>query len=249
MKQKTIKILNEINRDLYHDEARSFSASRQQAWLGWEKVWENISAKLPEEPDVLDLGCGNGRFGTFLISKLGPRFDYTGLDFSPPLLKEAQARLCQTPRCTLIQADLVNRRLKADLKNQKYDLIVLMGVFHHIPSFKLRHRLLHEAVGYLKAGGLLTATFWQFMNNGKSRLKVINWPDWISKTASSLDQNDLETGDYLLPWIRSATPRYCHFIDSQESQRLTADLPVREISQFIDDGQMNHYYLWQMIKV
>ena len=68
MSPETVLALNEINRRFYRTSAEAFSASRDYPWLGWER----IVGGFPEPPhSVLDVGCGNGRFGVYLAASLG----------------------------------------------------------------------------------------------------------------------------------------------------------------------------------
>jgi 2-polyprenyl-3-methyl-5-hydroxy-6-metoxy-1,4-benzoquinol methylase len=58
--------LNTINREFYRVTAHDFDETRGQPWPGWKRVLPYL--KLPLS--VLDVGCGNGRFGVFLAQNL-----------------------------------------------------------------------------------------------------------------------------------------------------------------------------------
>src|SRR5512141_2305330 len=77
--------LIEINRDFYTRFGDSFSATRHRIQPGVGRVL----GMLMEDESVLDLGCGNGELAREL-AKRGHRGPYLGLDFSLPLLKNAE---------------------------------------------------------------------------------------------------------------------------------------------------------------
>ena len=107
MNDFTIQYLNQINRRFYETVAAEFDASRQRAWAGWEEVVRNLKAPL----HVLDVGCGNGRFGVFLIERLGKdALHYHGMDSSAALLDKAREALAGID-ARLEQRDIVEQPL------------------------------------------------------------------------------------------------------------------------------------------
>src|SRR5687768_7374258 len=90
----TIRHLNAINREFYRITGDEFDATRGQAWNGWGKIRTYIMPPLRILPKdipplhVLDVGCGNGRFGVYLAGYPGGLF-YHGVDNSPLLLDRA----------------------------------------------------------------------------------------------------------------------------------------------------------------
>jgi SAM-dependent methyltransferase len=53
-----------------------------------------------------------------------------------------------------------------------FDFVVSFGFIHHIPGFDLRVRFLKEALSYVKPGGYLAVSFWQFLNDDARREKA-----------------------------------------------------------------------------
>src|SRR3990172_2483684 len=110
MDDSTIRRLNDINRRFYEVTADEFDQTRGAFWPGWEE----LLAYLKHEPgaeafSVLDVGCGNGRFGVFLSERLGRRIDYHGVDSNPALLAHARQALESLPgvRLKLEERDVV----------------------------------------------------------------------------------------------------------------------------------------------
>src|SRR5664279_238076 len=90
MDDLTIRTLNDLNRRFYETVAADFDATRQTAWQGWDPLVRYLKPPLT----VLDVGCGNGRFGVFLADRLGKTgLHYHGIDSSAILLGRASAGL------------------------------------------------------------------------------------------------------------------------------------------------------------
>ncbi|MGH9460977.1 MAG: methyltransferase domain-containing protein, partial [Vicinamibacteria bacterium] len=105
MDWSTILALNAINRDFYTQRAEEFAATRGGPWRGWRRLLEPLQAC--EEPlSVLDVGCGNGRFGMFLRENLQKPFRYVGIEVSAAALESARENLSGMPAVTLLEHDV-----------------------------------------------------------------------------------------------------------------------------------------------
>ena len=85
MDSVTATRLIEINREFYTHFGDSFSATRHRIQPGVRRVLESLKG----DESVLDLGCGNGELLRELARR-GHRGPYLGVDFSQPLLREAE---------------------------------------------------------------------------------------------------------------------------------------------------------------
>ena len=130
MKPETVTYLNSLNRQFYETTASAFDETRQHPWDGWERLRANLPAARPLR--VLDVGCGNGRFGVFLADELSA-MTYHGMDNNPTLLGYARDVLQGRPgiTTTFSQQDIVADGLAV---TGDYDLVVLFGVIHHVPG-------------------------------------------------------------------------------------------------------------------
>lgn len=144
--------LLKLNRDFYLKTQEYFNRSRQSPWSGWQKLLPYLPRRQAGlqgvSLKVLDLGCGNGRFGIWLSKHR--QIDYTGLDNNQYLLD-------QIPFGRLIKQDITK---PWNLK-EKFDLVAILGVMHHLPE-KHSLPLLKRAVANLKPGGILFLSFWEF---------------------------------------------------------------------------------------
>ena len=252
MTSQTITLLNRINAHFYDLAHQEFSASRNAAWEGWRRLLDELLSlhmAVPEPFRVLDAGCGNARFARFLDSQAGFPVAYTGVDASRPLL--AAAASMNPPRTArgtrrFIPWDMVAEPMPLVLRHSSFDLVVLFGVMHHIPSKANRVRLLTELASTLiPERGLLAVTFWRFAGNPRFQRRMAAW-DEIDFLPAPIDPADLEPDDYLLRWGAAEEKRfrYCHHVGPIEAAELLqrADLvPLCEFQADGKDGRSNHY--------
>ncbi len=224
--------LNTLNREFYRITAHDFDQTRQEAWRGWDGLLPHLQ---PRSLNVLDIGCGNGRFGVFLAQHIGTDWHYHGVDNSPALLERAALMLHQHAPglpVTLENRDLVNGE-PFPPDTPPVDVIGLFGVLHHIPGAAERQRLMQRLAGLLAPGGLFAFACWRFYEFERFRERLIPWAAFDPELAAAI-----EPGDYLLDWRRGATAvRYCHFVDDAEHAALVAATGLTEIATYRADGQ------------
>lgn len=245
MKAETIRKLNQLNEDFYNQVAKPFSQTRQHSWKGWEKVVEILKNQaLPETIKILDVGCGNGRFGAYLAEQLPQqKINYVGIDNNQSLLNEAKSTLKDKINSLhLIKVNVVNQLLLFEdiLPESDFNLIVAFGVLHHIPGQELRKRFLTILANKLKPSGMAVVTAWQFFNDEKLRSKM------VEPSIADIELDELESHDYILSWDREVLAyRYCHFADRYEMESLTAEIPLHK-TFFLADGKndtLNQYLI------
>lgn len=246
MNEPTRRALRELNRRFYRRRAQDFSASRRYPWNGWERVLQRLGDVEPFR--VLDLGCGNARFATYLGQAVTRRVDYVGLDDCAELLEEARQRwnrqaLPDTLSAELGQADVLEPEWPSWLDGYRFDLIVLFGVLHHVPSRRSRLGLLRRGLDHLKSGGLLACSIWRFDHQRSFPRKIVPWEHHNATARRPIDTSQLEPGDHLLTWAGdSGTPRYCHLMSGGEIAAMTKSLPL--IEQFCADGPDGDHNLY-----
>lgn len=100
------------------------------------------------ETRLADLGCGTGRFLSF-VKDNWPRMAVTALDLSPPYL-EAARNLLRPWRCV----DFVEGPAEATgLGDESQDIVTSLFLFHELPR-KVRGQVVAEVARVLKPGGL-----------------------------------------------------------------------------------------------
>lgn len=246
MTEATIKKLNTINLDFYRKTAQYFDSSRQYYWDGWSRLLESSYLKIEstKEFSVLDVGCGNGRFAGFLQENVTCKINYTGIDSSDELLSKARVNYKSSENCTInfLNLDIINETLPPN-REKKYDLIVLFGVLHHMPSFEKRVRILSVLKNMLFESGILVVSVWDFMNDNKLKTKLIGWSE------VGVQEDEIEYNDYLLPWDRGVKAyRYCHYLSKQEEIKLLNATGLTCLENFTADGKsgkLNRYLILQ----
>lgn len=267
MQKHTIKKINELNQKFYQIVANDFSDSRQYFWQGWHKIPLFLKKNIEKRKKitVLDLGCGNGRFAQFLKEN-NFNFNYIGLDNSAKLLTIAQESTKKEGiNAELIEFDPIDNYLKNQAINWpfsiKFDLIVVFGLSHHLPSAQLRLDFFQSLNKILNNDGLIVVSNWQFATDDRFQKNILSWQK-IQKTSKinilqkiKLKKilDNLEKNDYLLDWrkttrysSKNSLIRYCHFLNEKTSQDLFKKAGFQILDQFFADGksqQLNQYFV------
>jgi SAM-dependent methyltransferase len=112
--------------DLYEDERLTVRLLRPGLFRRRNLAVETVAA-LPA-PRVLDVGCGSGRVGEFVLAAGAAR--YVGIDFAEPMIDLARARLERpesSGRCKLIAGDFLTTGI-----GESFDVILALGLFDYI---------------------------------------------------------------------------------------------------------------------
>jgi tRNA (uracil-5-)-methyltransferase TRM9 len=256
MDSSTAARLIEINRDFYDRFGSSFSATRRRIQPGVHRVLGSLKGN----ESILDFGCGNGELARELL-KRGHRGSYLGVDFSLPLLRDAEV-LPKAFSARFIQADLTSPSLmdaivssplqlqvlrspqRDALRNDIFDIVLCFAVLHHIPSYELRLNILRIVRHVLKDDGLLIISNWQFLNSEKLKARVEPW-ETVAIPSSAVD-----TGDYLLDWRGGGKGlRYVHHFDERELDELAHASGFHVSDTFYSDGEGGRLSLYQIWKL
>lgn len=245
MDRETAQALAEINRVFYRERAAEFSATREHPWPGWTRVLACLGG-APRPLRVLDVGCGNGRFASFLARRLAEPFAYVGVDASGALLARARRRPLEPGRATWLCRDWSLEGPERALPAGCFSLVALFGVLHHVPGAAARLALLQAAARRLAPGGLLALTAWRFEAVPRLRGRVLTWEEYNRDAPRPVDPAQLEPGDRLLRWGQpgSGALRFCHFAGDAETDRLGAELGLETLAAYRADGrhrQLNRY--------
>lgn len=244
MRRRTVERLIAVNRAFYSSRAAEFDASRRSPWPGWKRLLDHLDRD--RRLSILDVGCGNGRFGRFARQALANQFDYCGMDSSRALLEAARTQ--GDPGWRWLETDLVLSEFPSQIESEGFDLVVCFGVMHHVPGETTRRWLAERMAARVGTGGLLAVSFWQFADDERFRRRVVPWGDLDSESEGGLEELDLERDDYLLRWGAESddalAKRYCHHCNPKEIERLTAGLGLEHVESFSSDGQsgdLNRY--------
>jgi SAM-dependent methyltransferase len=108
----------------------------------------DLDARLPDNADVLELGCGRGVPGT---RQLARRHRVTGVDISAVQIELARHHV---PEASFVHTDA----LELEVAPGSFDAVVALYFFGHVPLDEQRE-LIGRIALWLRDGGLLLATF------------------------------------------------------------------------------------------
>jgi cyclopropane fatty-acyl-phospholipid synthase-like methyltransferase len=139
----------DLVRDGYDEMADRFGAWRAGITGSPELEWvDALLARLPPNPDVLELGCGQAVEPTRLFAERGR---LVGIDISSEQVRRAR-ETCPAGEFNL--EDMTTVVFEAG----SFDGVVSLYAFNHIPRTDLPP-LLERIAGWLRPGGYLLATF------------------------------------------------------------------------------------------
>ncbi len=195
MKKEYAEYLLKKTTEDYNLIAKDFSRTRR---FIWQDIKPLADFTLPGER-ILDVGCGNGRLMQIFQDI---DIDYTGVDASEELIKEAKQHY---PNAKFQVSDA----LKLSLPANYFDKVYSVAVLHHIPSREFRFQFLREARRVLKPDGLLILTVWNLWNwRGFGLVLKYFFLKIIGK--SKLDLKDV-----FVPWGKECQ-RYIHIFTRGE---------------------------------
>ena len=127
-----------------HDEVLCMAGGNSDYF--YQKKIELILDRIKGQPRrILDYGCGTGRL-TALLAKAFPNAEICGYDPSAASIEEAKKAVVDSSNIVLSTS--------FDSIESKFDMIVIAGVFHHIPDVH-RARIVHAIISRLDSGSQL----------------------------------------------------------------------------------------------
>jgi len=236
MKLPTVQRLIELNRQFYTDFGETFSATRGRIQPGVRRILDALDG----DEALLDLGCGNGELARTL-ARDGHRGAYLGLDFSLPLLAEAESVpegiSAEFREVDLTKLSAISGQLSAI---RSWKLVTAFAVLHHIPSQELRLDILETVHELLAPGGRFIHSNWQFLNSPRLRQRVRAWSE------AGLTEADVDEGDYLLDWRSGGTGlRYVHHFSQAELSALAESSEFKIAETFYSDGKERNLAVYQ----
>jgi tRNA (uracil-5-)-methyltransferase TRM9 len=222
VEEATVARLRELNREFYRVTATEFSRSRRVLQPGLARV---LDATDPGGR-VLDLGCGDARFGRALVDGPGVR-QYVGVDESAELLSQFPA----TTDMSLVALDLLEVDWPLEWSRDPFDLVVAFSVLHHLPGAPLRQRFLESMRACLAPGGRWVISVWQVLHRERFLRRRVHWSE------VGLEESDVDDQDLLLDWQRGVRAlRYVHHFEEDELRELCEKAGLHVQKSWRSDG-------------
>ena len=219
MKLKYAKYLLEKTKQDYEKIAEHFSLKRRFFWPELEKIKNYIK----DGDKVLDWGCGHGRLLLILKDK---KIKYIGADTSFKILEIAKKNF---PGHDFRLFD----KLSLPLSDSFFNVICCIATIHHIPSKRLRLKLLKEFRRTLKKDGVLILTIW-YLWIGKRKIVFKYIFKWLLSKISR-KKTELDFKDIFIPWKNNQgkilAHRYLHAFSKRELAKLVegAGFKIKEL--------------------
>ena len=121
--------------------------------LQLEVLGKIIKSWCPRPAAILDLGCGDGVLGRFLLG-LFPEAEVVFADFSQPMLDAARNKLANRENASLVSADFSTPAWIEALGIGKMFDVVVSGFSIHHQTNERKRRLYKEIFGLLNRGGV-----------------------------------------------------------------------------------------------
>lgn len=232
MTPQTAAKLLEINRTFYENFATAWDDTRQQPWPSFGRIASTIAPCNA----FLDVGCGNGRLGRYLLDQ-GAIQRYVGVDNSAGLLTAAK----KLTGSDVHQRDLAAADALEGLET--FDAMACLAAMHHIPGEARRVQLLQQMSDHLKPGGVLFLSNFQFLANLRMEKKVLAW------SVAGIDSAEVEPNDYLLSWHRGGEgTRYLNLVDEDATERMVAQTDLTLVEMFRSDGKEGNLNLYVILE-
>ncbi len=152
--------------DLYEDERRLVRTLRPGLFRRRKLAVDTVRAY--SAPRVLDVGCGSGRIGEFVLEAGASH--YVGVDFAQPMIDLARARLRRfAPQTQLIVDDFLAAPLEGP-----FEVVLAVGLFDYLPEpYRFSRKMFELCV----PGGCVVGSFptWSLLKGPVRKVRY----EWI----------------------------------------------------------------------
>ncbi len=131
--------------------------------IRFQRRVEMLTSDLPDNANVLELGCGTGLFTYEFVKK---PIKLTAIDISPDLLEEAK-KIISSSNVSF----KVENAYDMSFPDNSFDAVIGSSVLHHLDIEKA----LHEIYRVLKPGGIIRFTEPNMLNPQIALQKNIPW--------------------------------------------------------------------------
>jgi tRNA (uracil-5-)-methyltransferase TRM9 len=251
MTPQTEKKLIDINRHFYDTISKFWNNDPEYYWRGWYELIPFIQAQIDSKKcvSVLDLGCGNGRFLSFLHSQ------FSGVDFTYVGVDNAQFEKIDPTKYSTIDAKFVEADIlfdEWDFGQKTFDIVVAFGLIHHIPGERLLSDFFANVAGVMNEQGITIVTTWQYMRLERLQKRLILGKErQLLLEKLEISGEELRTGDNFLDWIKGDYGiRFSHYFTEEEVGSVLSNHGIQaECVYLADDREQNRNQYFVIKKI
>ncbi len=200
------KKIMELNKRFYDLLADDFSATHADV----AGDFLSLGDYFQDGDQILDLGCGNGRFYD-LVCQRNKQIKYFGVDNSSRLIELAKQKYPQGQF-------VLNDGLELPFGENFFDKVLCLSVLHHLPGYELRREFLRQIYRVLKKDGMLILAA-LLVGQRKQNWQLLLKYSWLKITGRS----SLDWGDFYEPWGDKGV-RYFHNFTTSEMRGLLEEV-------------------------
>jgi ubiquinone/menaquinone biosynthesis C-methylase UbiE len=198
----------------YDHEAKKYYESRKKYRHEGKLLLQTIETFGKKPLNILEFGCGSGRFANYLQQHYTGKYSYVGVDISQELLSYAKKDI---PKRKFICEDITEFVVRQ--KQEKFDLIIGTSSFQHISTYRERLFLMKHFYRLLKYDGIVMMTNRSF----SKRFLQKHWKEVLkalAKYAVTLGKSSRR--DILVPRTNQGHTfhRYYHLLSLLELKKL-----------------------------
>jgi SAM-dependent methyltransferase len=232
---------SELNTKFYKEVFEVWNNDPNYFWAGFWYLYPYLDKLFKDKTEcrVLDIGCANGRFFNFLeFCFPEKKFVKVGIDFVDfPSVNNFE----------FINMDISKDKF-FDWKSEKFDLVIMFGVYHHIYGKTTRQRITDKVNELLSDHGLFVFTRWNFLMLERLRKHILN-PEEMKEFDITFYLDQYELGDYYLKWDKNKTSvRFANMMDVYEIETMLDNSRLHCFASYYADDKLenrNSYFLVQ----
>jgi ubiquinone/menaquinone biosynthesis C-methylase UbiE len=217
----------------YNHEAKKYYESRKKYRHEGKILLQTIETLQKKPLNILEFGCGSGRFASYLQQQYTGKYSYVGVDISQELLSYAKKDVAKRKFICEDICEFVARQ-----KQEKFDLIVGTSSFQHISTYRERLFLMKHFYKLLKYDGIVMMTNWSF----SKRFLQKHWKEVLKARGKyTITLGKSSPRDILVPRTNQGNTfhRYYHLFSLKELKKLMkfSGLTIEKLIYLDDRGE------------
>jgi len=134
----------------YDEDGRLLRKNRRPEYI---LTMEYIEKYLFDDAKILEIGAGTGRYSIALADK---GYDVTSVELVPHNIEIMQKKVKAEHNIKIIEGNAVDLSF---LKDETFDIVLLLGPMYHLFTDEDKHAALSEAIRVAKTGGVIYVAY------------------------------------------------------------------------------------------